>query len=167
MNIKAQEANDESITKDYNYEVSLGYWAFDGLSNYGASLNRPKLWDKWGMDMNIRSSFDKYSNYSADLGFSYTYDVWKYDNTSFFLTGSAGPSIRSQKYADVKYDINTGKISNNIKSKFFVDLFLNARASFKMKRVIISIGYFLWDAEFNLNSDYMNSGVVLSAGISY
>lgn len=145
-------------------ETSIGYWGFDGFSNYGASWNRYGLRKAWGSELNIRSDFKQYSNYSVDIGVNYIHPIWGKDNQGLYAIGAVGPSLRAQRYPKPKYHASTGKTTIETKSKMFIDLFGSIRLMYKYNKFRISAGAFLWSAEFKFDSDYTNMGYGISVG---
>lgn len=145
-------------------ETSIGYWGFDGMSNYGASWNRYGLRNSYGSELNIRSDFKRYSNYSVDVGINRILPFSTKDTNKLFVVGAIGPSLRWQKIPDVKFNATTGKTTENTKSKLFLDFFVSARVMYVPGKFRLSAGLFLWDAQFKFDSDFMNLGIAASIG---
>lgn len=159
---KAQSAvEDNNISFE---ETSIGYWGFDGMSNYGASWNHYGLRSWYGLDLNLRAGFKRYSNNSLDIGINRIFPFSAKDNNKLFFVGAVGPSFRWQEMPDVKYNTTTGKVTTSKKSKLYLDFFVSARVMYVPGKFRLSAGLFLWDAQFKFDSDYMNLGLTASIG---
>lgn len=159
---KAQTAEEEN---SINFEeTSIVYYGFDGYSNYGASWNRYGLRNSWGSELNIRSDFKHYSNYNVDLGVNYIHPISVKENNGLYIIGALGPSLRTQRYPDVKTNKNTGKTTIETGVKMYIDIFANARLMYKHNKFRVSAGGFLWSAECNFSSDYTKFGWYASIG---
>ena len=154
------------VKKD-NKEETIGafnlvYYGFDGLSNYGVS----DYWLKpngFAGEFGFRIDFKDFYNYSFDIGPNYTFKVWGKDKNKVLLTAAVGPSFCGRDVAKIKYD-SQGNPKVETETKFKFDMFANVRLSFKVSRVLLSAGYFMWAPEFKMGGKYRADGFNVAIG---
>lgn len=159
-----QNTNEDNV-KESVTSMNFVYYGFDGYQNYGLSdyfLNPNSV----GFDFNIRYNFKKYGNQSYDIGPNFSFKLWGQGNNKLFLVAAAAPSLRIQSVPEVKVD-SKGKVKTKDKTKVFCDLIINPRLTLCASRLSLSIGYFLWGAEFKLSDGYKTDGFNAAIGIAF
>lgn len=156
--VNAQEStiNVSNVSKESTTfsAIGLGYYGFDGMENYGFTMQGYKV-NGVSIDLALRANFEDHGNYNIDFGFNYTFGLYQKDDIGLYLTLAAGPSLRNQDQFDGfdKYD------NPRYKDKFMVDGFVNGRLSVKYKAIMLSGGYYYWAPKFKFGKDYKADGV--------
>lgn len=158
--------------------VGLSYYGFDGFKNWGLTVQGIKHNGVFG-ELALRANFDDHGNYNVDLGINYSYAVLSSDDVKIYLTAAVGPSLRFQEvykgsetivnehHSLALGDYTTSYTKENWENKFFVDCYLNLRATISYKCVAVSGGYYFWAPKFKFGKDYNAHGFVASVGIIF
>ena len=155
---------EENGKETFSY-VGFGFESFDsygGFENYGLAMHALTP-NGFGMDFNLRASLEDHGNYNVDLGANYSFKLWGNDDSKLLATLALGPSFRLQDQFQGFDDQDKEKY----KEKFFVDLYINPRVSFRYKRVVVSAGYFFWAAKFKFSKDYRANGFSATLGYCF
>lgn len=144
---KSENNSEEKETVGY---IGLGFWSFSQGENYGLTgINVTP--NGLGVDFAYRMEFHEHGNFNVDFGPNYSFNIWGNGDAKLLLTAALGPSFRLQDQIDEKKSIKEGK--EEWKEKFFVDMYINARATFNYKRIVISAGYYYWAPKFKFGKD--------------
>lgn len=156
MNAQESKTNVSNVSNESTVfsTVGLGYYDFDGMENYGITIQGYTV-NGVSLDIAIRANFEEHGNVNGDFGLNYTFGLYQKDDLGLYLTLAAGPSFRTQDQLDGfdKHD------NPNYKSKFMVDGFVNGRLSVKYKNIMLSGGYYYWAPKFKFGKDYKVDGV--------
>lgn len=156
--VNAQESttNVSNVSKESTSFAAfgLGYYGFDGMENYGLTIQGYNV-NGASIDVALRANFEDHGNYNIDFGVNYTFGLYQKDDLGLYLTLAAGPSFRTQDQLDGfdKHD------NPKYKSKIMVDGFVNGRLSVKYKAIMLSGGYYYWAPKFKFGKDYKADGV--------
>lgn len=160
--ITQENKSDENNGKETFSYVGFGFESFNGFNNYGLAMHFLTP-NGFGMDYNLRASFKDHGNYNVDVGVNYSFQIWGQEDTNLLLSLALGPSFRLQD--ELKGFDDHGNAE--YKEKFFVDLYINPRVTFRYKRFAISAGYFLWAEKFKFSKGYRANGFSATLGYDF
>lgn len=97
VNAQESSTNVNNVSKELTkfITVGLGYYGFNGMENYGITIQGYNV-NGVSIDMALRANFEDHGNYNCDFGVNYTFGLYQKDDFGLYLTLAAGPSFRTQ-----------------------------------------------------------------------
>ena len=181
--IMSSHAQTNSVVKKTASETmtsaGISYYGFDGFDNWGIAIQSIKPNGVSG-ELALRTNFDDHGNYNLDLGINYSFALLTSGDVKLYLTAAAGPSLRLQdeykgtetvvtqhnSLALGKYTTSYDK-ENWDSNNFYVDCYLNARATLAYKSIAISGGYYYWAPKFKFGKKYKADGFMATVGFFF